>query len=280
MFNGGAMGAAEEVDEPRVSARSELGLVRAVNEDSMLARFPLFVVADGMGGHSRGDVASRTAVETLDASIPERVPITPSRVIDAVHAANRAIRSTPVEDGGISGTTLSGVVAVRAGGRLHWLVVNVGDSRVYRWNGRSLTQLTIDHSVVQELVDAGEITPAAAEVHPERNTITRALGAFDEVDVDAWLVSWTEAHTFLVCSDGVTKELGTAEIEQILAAHQESDGSVADAVVGAALRAGGRDNVTAIVVETSRVAEPADLVGTGTRDRSFDLDDTRPRSML
>lgn len=273
------MAASDEVVEPRVSARSELGLVRAVNEDSVLARFPVYIVADGMGGHARGDVASRTTIAALDAAIPDREPVAPARVIDAVHRANAAIRATPVDGGGISGTTLSGVVAVRAGGRLHWMIVNVGDSRVYRWNGRALTQLTVDHSVVQELIDAGAISSADAATHPDRNTITRALGASDDLDVDAWLVSWSEAHTFLICSDGVTKELDHATIEGILAGHQDVDGGVADAIVAAAIAAGGRDNVSAIVVETSG-AEAPDLVGTGTRDRAFDLDDTRPRSML
>jgi len=265
-----------------VSARSESGRVRAHNEDSVLARFPLFLVADGMGGHSRGDVASSTAIRVIDEAIVAGAPATPEAVLAAVRAANRAIRrSTGVSGAGVSGTTLTGLVAVVAdNGDRHWMVLNIGDSRVYRWNGRSLTQLTVDHSLVQELMDAGLLTAEEAARHPERSTITRALGVHEQLEIDAWLLPDDGVHTFLICSDGVTKELDTARLELILASYQDEESrSLADAIVEAALEAGGRDNATAVVVEGLRTAD-GELVSTGTGARDLgEFGDTRPRSV-
>ncbi|TPW72248.1 PP2C family serine/threonine-protein phosphatase [Schumannella sp. 10F1B-5-1] len=266
---------------PLSSARSDVGRVRSVNEDTALARYPLYVVADGMGGHERGDRASRTAIETLDALVPADAEVTPAVLLDAVRAANTAVRELrdPVT-GALSGTTITGLAVVRAEtGATHWMVFNVGDSRVYRWNGRTLSQLTVDHSVVQELVDAGHITQLEAEHHPDRNTITRALGAADEVEIDAWLLPYAGAQTFLVCSDGVTKELGMFDLEKLLSGHADPDRGLADSIVQAALDAGGRDNVTAIVVESGEFVDAA-MFSTEKRDRAFELDDTHPRSPL
>jgi serine/threonine protein phosphatase PrpC len=265
-----------------VSARSESGRVRAHNEDSVLARFPLFLVADGMGGHFRGDLASSTAIRVIDEAIVSGAPTTPEAVLAAVRAANRAIRRSPGGSGaGVSGTTLTGLVATVAdNGDRHWMVLNIGDSRVYRWNGRSLTQLTVDHSLVQELMDAGLLTADEAARHPERSTITRALGVHESLQIDAWLLPDDGMHTFLICSDGVTKELDTARLELILASHR-NDGSrsLADAIVEAALEAGGRDNTSAVVVEAVRAFE-GELVSTGTGARDHgEFGDTRPRSV-
>lgn len=261
-------------------ARSEVGVVRRMNEDSMLARTPAFLVADGMGGHARGDAASQTALRVLGRLLPPGEIPSCGDVLAAVQAANAAVRSlSAVGDSGsaVAGTTLTGVVQVRRHGEAQWLVLNVGDSRVYEWDGESLSQLTIDHSAVQELLDAGLITPAEALVHPERNVITRALGADDDVDVDVWLLPAAGEQTFLVCSDGLTKELDDEEIAAIVAEHakhaehaehlgnqhehgndDEASGpaSLADALVEAALDAGGRDNVSVIVVR-SLAWEPA-----------------------
>jgi PPM family protein phosphatase len=264
--------------EPAASVRSELGHVRAANEDSVLARYPLYLVADGMGGHSRGDVASRTALEIVDAAIAVDRPTVASDLVEAVHAANVAVHA--LGEDAVSGTTLTGIaVSVSAEGARHWTIVNVGDSRVYSWSGRALTQLTIDHSVVQELLDAGLIAPHEADGHPERNTITRAIGAFETVEVDVWLLPYVDGQVFLICSDGLTKELPLEQLEHIFAAHSGADGStLADALVEAALAAGGRDNVSAIVVETGGGDDGA-RVGTGTRERPRQLEDTLPRGI-
>ncbi|MFF1877411.1 PP2C family protein-serine/threonine phosphatase [Leifsonia sp. NPDC058230] len=236
-----------------VSARSDVGAVRHVNEDSMITADPVFAVADGMGGHARGDAASTTAVETLANALPGGSLPSPDDVIAAIDRANVAVRAlSGADESGIAvaGTTLTGVIRVRLPetGEEQWMVVNVGDSRVYRWDGSALVQLSIDHSAVQELVDAGLITNEQAAVHPERNVITRALGAEDYVDTDALFLPIEGHQTFLICSDGLTKELGDAQIAGILA--DPHDGSLADALVEAAIEAGGRDNVTVVVIES------------------------------
>jgi serine/threonine protein phosphatase PrpC len=263
-------------EPPRVSVRTDLGRVRAVNEDSVLARYPLYLVADGMGGHDRGDVASRRAIEVIAAAIAPDAPTTPAELVAAVHAANAAVHELGAE--AMSGTTLTGMaVTAEPGGIAHWTVVNVGDSRVYRWNGRALTQLTVDHSVVQELIETGAITALEAEQHPERNTITRAVGPFATVDIDVWVLPYAPGQTFLICSDGLTKELPLERIEHLLASHATDDGAtMADALVEAALRSGGRDNISAIVLETAGTVVD-EFAGTGTRDRPRELEDTLPR---
>lgn len=239
-------------------ARTDVGAVRKVNEDSMLARSPAFLVADGMGGHARGDLASQTALRVLGRRLPPGTIPSCGDVLAGVQAANAAVRAlSEVGDSGsaVAGTTLTGVVQVLRHGEAQWLVLNVGDSRVYGWDGDGLAQLTLDHSAVQELLDAGLITPGEAALHPERNVITRALGADDDVDVDVWLLPVADAQTFLVCSDGLTKELDDEEIAAVLAGPESEPAALADALVEAALGAGGRDNVTVIVVR-SLASEP------------------------
>lgn len=243
-----------------VSARSDIGAVRHVNEDSLLVQDPVFVVADGMGGHARGDVASRTAVESMARSLPPGSLPTPAEVVAAVDEANASVRALSGADesgAAVAGTTLAGVIRVRMPERAEeqWLVINVGDSRVYSWDGGSLRRLTVDHSAVQELVDAGLITEEQAAVHPERNVITRALGAEDFVDVDIEPVQQAGRQAFLVCSDGLTRELDDARIAAILA---DDDEDPATSLVDAAVAAGGRDNVTVVVLfsQVSPAAPP------------------------
>ncbi|WP_433862390.1 PP2C family protein-serine/threonine phosphatase [Streptomyces sp. L7] len=159
----------------------------------------------------------------------------------------RALSDAEETGAAVAGTTLTGVVRVRVPERAaeEWMVVNVGDSRVYSWDGRELRRLTVDHSAVQELVDAGLITPQQAAVHPERNVITRALGAEDFVDTDSELLAPDDSRTFLVCSDGLTRELGDETIADILAGDPADPAAV---LVEAAIAAGGHDNVTVLVV--------------------------------
>jgi serine/threonine protein phosphatase PrpC len=273
------------------SARSDVGAVRKVNEDSFLAQSPVYLVADGMGGHARGDVASQTVIRVFTEHIEPDAPSTPERILDAIHSSNDAVRDlSAADDYGtmVSGTTLAGVAFVDAGADIgfHWMAFNIGDSRVYTWDGRTLEQLSVDHSAVQEMVDAGLITTLDAEHHPERNVITRAIGADEFVDADVWLIPAAGRHAFLVCSDGLTKELSAAEIARLIAAHDGSaqagntdTGSIADALVEAALARGGRDNVSVVFVE-SDLGEPQQQTES-TRDRRDGghehLEDTRPR---
>lgn len=264
------------------SASSDVGRVRQVNEDSFLAEAPVYLVADGMGGHARGDAASRAVLETFRRHIEFGRPSTPEQVLDAIHTANEAVRelSDEGEEGtAVAGTTLAGVALVDAGASdgLRWMVFNIGDSRVYTWDGRRLKQLSVDHSAVQELVDAGVIRAVDAERHPERNVITRALGADDVVEPDIWLLPAAERQVFLICSDGLTKELDDHAIADVLAAGGGHAQGLAGELVDEALARGGRDNVTVVVVEAeSGSAAPDDET---TRDRDGRLSDD-PESTL
>lgn len=266
------------------SAQTDVGLVRTVNEDAFLAEAPVFLVADGMGGHARGDAASRAVVDTFRRHLEAGRPSSPEQVLDAIHTSNEAVRalSEEGEEGtAVAGTTLSGVALVDAGdgAGFHWMVFNIGDSRVYAWDGRNLEQLSVDHSAVQELVDAGLIRADEAERHPERNVITRALGADEVVDPDVWLIPATGRQVFLVCSDGLSKEVGDDRLAAILAGDTGHAAGLAGELVDAALEHGGRDNVTVIVVESELGASDDDET---TRDRaerpSRVQEDTTPRA--
>ncbi|WP_438855773.1 PP2C family protein-serine/threonine phosphatase [Agromyces sp. M3QZ16-3] len=266
------------------SARTHVGNVRTVNEDSLLAQPPVYLVADGMGGHARGDAASRAVVDTFRRHLEAGAPSTPERVLDAIHSSNDVVRALSDEgDEGtaVAGTTVSGIALVDAGDDrgVHWMVFNVGDSRVYAWDGRRLEQVTVDHSAVQEMVDAGLLRAEDAERHPDRNVITRAMGADAHVEPDVWLIPATGRQVFLLCSDGLSKEIGDAEIGRILAGHSMHAAGLAGELVDAALAAGARDNVSAIVVE-SDLGGAADEDGT-TRDREVGVaavvEETTPR---
>lgn len=260
---------------------SDVGSVRANNEDSFLASPPFWIVADGMGGHAHGDVASRTAVAAF-AALADGTAASARAVVDAVRAANEAVRELREND--ISGTTLTGVAIVDIeGAGPHWMAFNVGDSRTYSWDGRRLEQQSVDHSAVQELLDAGLINASEASAHPQRNVVTRALGAEAEVEPDVWLLPLRGRQTFLLCSDGLTKELDDDEIARIIvfhdqqAARETAGPTLAERLLGAAIAAGGRDNVTVVVVESELPDELRDPEETIDRDRRL-LEDTMPRA--
>jgi serine/threonine protein phosphatase PrpC len=179
----------------RHAGHSHVGAVRSNNEDSFLAAPPFWIVADGMGGHAHGDLASRAAVEVFERLRGEDAA-SAREVLAAVQDANAAVLG--LREGALSGTTLTGVAIVDIeGAGPHWMTFNVGDSRTYLWDGRRLEQQSIDHSAVQELIAAGVIAPADAAVHPQRNVVTRALGAEAEVEPDVWLVPLRGRQTFL-----------------------------------------------------------------------------------
>ena len=276
----------------RFAGHSDRGIVRRVNEDSFLAEFPLFVVADGMGGHAHGERASLAAITAFSEAVGNLGYLDPPAVLDTIRHANRAVRAVQVDSDAptaISGTTLAGVAFVedRGGGDHRWMVFNIGDSRVYSWDGRTLLQVSVDHSAVQELVDQGVITRLEADHHPERNVVTRALGAADEVDADVWLFPAHDRQTFVLCSDGLSKELDDEEIARIIVFHatesaRGADGlpvTLAERLVNAAIAAGGSDNVTVVVVESEFAGAVA--AGQETVDRDAMpgfLEETRPRS--
>lgn len=260
-----------------VSTASDRGLVRSLNEDSLLAEAPVFAVADGMGGHSMGDRASAAAITELRARLAGRT-LQPNDVLQAIAAANAAVHELgAAADGRVAGTTLAGVALVAAGvpASPHWMVFNIGDSRVYRWNGRELRQVSVDHSAVQELIDRGEIEPDAARRHPDRNIVTRALGPIEPANADAWLLPAEGTLSFLICSDGLSRELSDDQLARALAGDDPESMTTAQHLVSLALAAGGRDNVTAIVV--SAVAEPSSI-GDSTLDGHRSLEETLPRN--
>ncbi|WP_010203332.1 PP2C family protein-serine/threonine phosphatase [Salinibacterium sp. PAMC 21357] len=264
-----------------ISAASDRGAVRSINEDSFLVLPRLFLVADGMGGHSFGDRASQCVVHSFARTIGHHAVLTPEHVVQAITDANREVIELN-SDGAVSGTTLSGValVSVGADAEPRWMAFNVGDSRVYHWDGRNLEQVTVDHSAVQELLELGHITDFEALTHPDRNVITRALGIHPDVSPDFWLLPVGTHHTFLACSDGLSKELDDDLIAAILAdrgALAEAE-SIADRLVAAAIAAGGSDNVTVVVVEATRATSTNAIdEATGDRGSSPYLEQTRPR---
>ena len=233
---------------------TDRGLRREMNEDSFLAADPVFAVADGMGGHEAGEIASGICVRTL-AEMPQLASgardATAGLVQEYLLAADESIREAT---GSRAGTTLSGVVVVEQLGLPYWLVLNIGDSRTYRFRNGNLAQISVDHSEVQELVDAGQISRTEAAVHPRRHVVTRALGTGYETEADYWLVPVEEGDRILVCSDGLNGELDDEQIAGILASEADPQAAV-DELIQAALRSGGRDNVTCIVVDATNVPE-------------------------
>ncbi|WP_457949179.1 PP2C family protein-serine/threonine phosphatase [Pseudarthrobacter sp. alpha12b] len=258
---------------------TDRGLRRELNEDSYIAADPVFAVADGMGGHEAGEIASGLCVRALagmpQVSTGER-SITAAVVQQYLVRADNSIREAT---GARAGTTLTGAVLVEQMGMPYWLVLNIGDSRTYRLSQGRFEQISVDHSEVQELVDAGEITAQEATVHPRRHVVTRALGTGDETEADYWLLPVEEGDRVLVCSDGLTGELSDGDILRILSTVAEPQDAV-DALIQAALRNGGRDNVTAIVVDARNIANDDGAGTTAPRLTSADGDEvTLPRPL-
>lgn len=232
-------------------AQTDTGLRRSHNEDSLLTRPPVFAVADGMGGHAAGDVASAAVVTRLQEGLSGDF-LEPGWIDRALREATADIALAADDDELGVGTTVTGIALTAQGDGVYWTVFNVGDSRVYLYEDRELSRLTVDHSVVQELVDSGAIKPEDAESHPRSNIITRAVGFNLEPVPDYWMLPVRANVRLLLCSDGLTKELKETEIRRHLAARHDAE-QTARALVSAALEAGGRDNVTVIVVDVKSV---------------------------
>ncbi|MFN8233659.1 MAG: Stp1/IreP family PP2C-type Ser/Thr phosphatase [Actinomycetota bacterium] len=235
-----------------VGVISDIGQVRERNEDSFLVAPPLYAVADGMGGHRGGEVASGLALETVEALANAGE----GALTDQVREANRAVFERSMTDRAVSGmgTTLTALTVDDDAAH----VAHVGDSRAYLLRAGALRQLTEDHTLVNRMVKAGEISPEEAEVHPHRNVVTRALGTEPDVQVDRQDVPLLDGERLLLCSDGLTNMVTTEQIRAILEANP-SPQDAATRLVRAANRAGGIDNITVIVVD----AHGDDVGGTG-----------------
>lgn len=259
---------------------TDRGLRRELNEDSFIASDPVFVVADGMGGHEAGEIASGLCVRAL-AAMPQLATgersVTASVLQRYLLLADQSIREAT---GARAGTTLTGAVVMEQMGMPYWLVMNIGDSRTYRLSQGNFAQVSVDHSEVQELVDAGEITAEQAAVHPRRHVVTRALGTGDETEADYWLLPVEEGDRIMICSDGLNAELTDEHIFGILSTVGPPQDAV-DALIQAALRNGGRDNVTVIVVDAKNVMDDGGIPTTASRPGTgAEKEDTLPRAQI
>lgn len=287
-------------------AATDAGGYRQVNEDAVLATPPVFLVADGMGGHVYGALASASVVRAFEefaAHYDPDEPVEPAQILTVITRAQELIRTglqaghteepqhaqqagdsraTPAATP-LAGSTVAGAVLTTRHGAPYWLVFNVGDSRIYRYDEDGLTQISVDHSVVQELLDSGTITAEAARTHPERNVITRAVDTNHTAEVDFWMLHAGGPQRLLLCSDGLTGELTAAEITQSLAGRYGPERTCLD-LLHRATDGGARDNVSVVVVDllsddTAEVTAPR--AGTGSAepvDLPDDLDDTLPRA--
>lgn len=228
---------------------TDVGLVRQHNEDSFLAQFPVFLVADGMGGRAAGEVASGlTSIRFRE--LAGNGHITVDEVNQALVEANERVldQSSQAEQLEGMGTTAVGLIHVHERSQELWLIFNVGDSRLYRLHQGTFEQVTTDHTEVQEMIELGSISTEEAKVHPLRHVITRAIGTDDSVEPDIWLLTPVPGERFLLCSDGLTGEVTDGDIADVLS--DESDPTLAATrLVERAVAAGGHDNVTVVVVD-------------------------------
>jgi PPM family protein phosphatase len=253
----------------RWAAVTDTGRVRSANEDAFSATDRLFVVADGMGGHLAGEVASEMAVstliETLGPNRANRSAVDTGLVVAAVQRANDDILAASrasIDRSGM-GTTITALAVVDTRPERRLALVNVGDSRAYVMRGGRLQQLSIDHSYVQELIETGQLGRDEARFHPQRNIVTRALGIEPHVRVDAWTLPIVTGDRFLLCSDGLVDEVGDETILELMDRIADPQ-TAANELVATANRHGGRDNVTVLIVDV--------LDGSPAGDPTLDLE--------
>jgi serine/threonine protein phosphatase PrpC len=265
----------------RAGAATHVGRLRTINQDAyaLLPDRDLFVVADGMGGHQGGEVASKLAIETLQVAYREQ---TAEALSEAIAVANHRIRNEGDADPNLRGmgTTVVALALLPEDPDPddtgsddepieHLVIANVGDSRAYLYRDGGLVQLTEDHSVVADLVRDGRITAEEAEVHPQRNVVTRVLGVYETIDVDLWPVDPVTGDRLLLCSDGLFNEVGTDQITSVLRRLDDPSEAAAE-LVRLANEGGGRDNITVVVVDVvddGGVAEAASAALAGEASR-------------
>ena len=256
-----------------IAARTDRGKRREINEDALFAADPCFIVADGMGGHEKGDAASKAAISAFSEEFTAPGEATVQRIERALDEARRRVHEVAAATQRGAGCTLTGAIRIEHQGVPHWYVLNVGDSRVYLQRGNSLRQLTIDHSLRSELLAGGDQQGATTP----RNIITRALGSDDDRH-DAWLLPVETGSRLLICTDGLTSEVSDEQIEAVLAVGGRAE-SVVDELLRRALDAGGRDNVTIIVTDVvAGGIEMASLTDAQDDTDDMTLEITRPRS--
>ncbi len=242
----------QEIENQLNSAQvSDVGCVRELNEDSIISLDNLWVVADGMGGHACGEVASALAIEQMKESFAKQFSLSDS--IQVAHEKIIEAAKNNLAQSGM-GTTIVALVNQSDGYQIAW----VGDSRAYLWDGRvsKLCQLTEDHSLIVKLIKAGLISAEDAQTHPQRHMITQCLGSTEipQVQVDTCEGEWHAKQKILLCSDGLTDEVSDQQIAQIMNEENSLDDQLA-ALIDAAKKSGGRDNVSIILVESPITSE-------------------------
>jgi protein phosphatase len=257
--------------------RTDTGRQRRDNEDNAFARAPVFVVADGMGGAQAGEVASKIATETFEQGLPDSGS-PEERLAERVREANHQIHelSRSDRDRAGMGTTLTAAYVDDTS----VAIAHVGDSRAYLFRDGTLERLTQDHSLVEELVRQGKLTPEQAAGHPQRSIITRALGPEANVEVDTWTYPVRAGDILLLCSDGLTTMISEDRVAEILGAAGSLEGT-ADALIDAANEAGGRDNITVVLFRIEEVGEDGQadqptMIGVPAPAATEELDDAGP----
>ena len=256
------------------AALTDVGRARQGNEDAFLERDPLFVVADGMGGARAGEVASGMAVDMFDDEpSPDASP--EERLAAVARAANARIHQLAENDSSYAGMGTTFTAVLVTGNEI--AVAHVGDSRLYCWRDGDLERLTRDHSLVEEFVRQGKLTPEEAEVHPQRSIITRALGPESQVEVDTFTYPARAGDVYLACSDGLTGMVSEAEVAQILRSAQSLD-AAARQLVDTANGNGGRDNITVVlfrVEDDPSAGDESDTLGEGATEVGLSADQVR-----
>ncbi len=253
----------------RAGGATDVGQVRAINQDSMLIGPRIYVVADGMGGHQGGEVASAMAVDAFE-HVDHLETVTVNELLSRVQSANEAVFERSGDDPTLSGmgTTLVAIAPVTEDGEERLAIVNVGDSRAYRLTNGQLEQVSDDHSLVGEMVRDGRITRDQARDHPQKNIVTRAVGIDDQIDIDDFQLLPHAGDRYLLCSDGLTDEVTDAQIAEVLRSIDDPD-EAAHSLVTMANETGGRDNITVLIVD---VVDDGGL-GAAASERVPDADD-------
>jgi PPM family protein phosphatase len=243
------------------AAKTDTGKKRRRNEDAFVVAPPLFAVADGMGGAQAGEIASKLAAAALEDTDPGRLT-GPERVASLIQEANRRVHERSSVDPATSGMGTTMTVALVEGDGV--VIGHVGDSRAYLVRGHEIEQITEDHSLVNELLKSGKLSPEEAETHPQRSVITRAVGTDPDVDVDSFTVHTQKGDVFLICSDGLTDMVDDSAILDTVEQHRDNLDRLTKQLVSAANRGGGEDNITVVAFSIGELDGGADIGDTAT----------------
>jgi PPM family protein phosphatase len=243
------------------AAKTDTGKKRRRNEDAFVLAPPLFAVADGMGGAQAGEIASKLAAAALEDTDPGRLT-GPERVASLIQEANRRVHERSSVDPATSGMGTTMTVALVEGDGV--VIGHVGDSRAYLVRGHEIEQITEDHSLVNELLKSGKLSPEEAETHPQRSVITRAVGTDPDVDVDSFTVHTQKGDVFLICSDGLTDMVDDSAILDTVEQHRDNLDRLTKQLVSAANRGGGEDNITVVAFSIGELDGGADIGDTAT----------------